>query len=379
MVIVSGVVSSSASVISSLQVAGGLDGIGFGLATILTVVVGGENSNNNHRGKVVSSDQVGIAIGILTYTIVETIYVDYVGFDPEWGIPQTTGIMSLVFGLGGLICCYYTIETPVFYLMRYDEGSALTAIQLLDNKSSSGSNLCTTLNSLRQYVHEDRLRSWATKICQAVVPLLKLVFLRSIMTVTFANAVPATYEHAEYSGFRASWTYVCFGLARLVGALTTNILLIDRIGRKAALLGSCLAIGVLFSLISSFMGCLSFDGMRDSFGPDMMFSMAVAFLCLEFFCGIGQGVVTVYMSEAFAPFSKGWFVFIIILAENISVIVINGAMMFGDDFPDVTFFRTFSVLFFAAFIIVLTTMPETNSIGLQEARDLLRKTVNIGF
>lgn len=377
MVVVSGVISSTTSVIYPLQAAGYLDGIGFGLATLLTVVVGGENSNNNQRGRVVSLDQVGIAIGILTFTIVETIYVDYVVFDPEWGIPETIGVLSFVFGLGGLISCYYIIETPVFHLMRHDEGSAIQSIQLLNEESP---NLSTTLNSLRQYVHEDQIRPWTTRIRQAIVPLLKLIFLRSIMTLTFAKVVPTTYEHAEYYGLKVSWTYVCFGLARLFGALSTNILLIDRIGRKVTLLGSCLAVGVLLSLTSSFIGCLNVDGMCDSFEkPDLMFLMATSFICLEFFCGIGQGVVTVYISEAFAPFSKCWLVFVIMFAENSCVIVVNGAMTLGDPFPDIAFFITFSGLFFAAFVMVFTTMPETIGLGLRATRELLRKTINIGF
>ncbi|KAL5290976.1 hypothetical protein ACFFRR_010402 [Megaselia abdita] len=380
LVIVGGIICASVPIVAPLIAAGYLDGIGFGIATLLTIVVGGENSNSNHRGKVVSLDQFGIAIGILTFTIIDTIYVEFFGFDTEWSIPETIGIMSTLFGLGGLICCYYTIETPVFHLMRCDEGSALETIQFLHKESSPSPNSCITLNSLRQYVHEDRVRSKTTGILQGLTPLVKLIFLRSIMTLTFANPIPATYEYVAFYGFQVSWVSIFFGLARLLGALLSNIVLIDRIGRKVTLLGSCLAIGVLFALISSFIECTTFHGDCTPFErPDLMSLMASLFIILEFFCGVGQGVVTVYMSEAFAPFSKGLFVFIIMLAENAFVILTYGVIMSDKGFSDLAFFITLSVLFFSAFVMVFMTMPETRGVGLRATRERLRKKINIGF
>ncbi|KAL5290974.1 hypothetical protein ACFFRR_010400 [Megaselia abdita] len=332
-----------------------IDGAGYGIAIIAIIIMGGDNSSCRKRGRILSVEALGSSAGILILCIIWAVYygldVGVIGTDgePSFTVTQLDGVISIVLGIAGASSAFLCVESPVKCLMDGDECDAACSVQALHHDHVA------VLQEHKDYVDEDKKRSLCENILQGIMSFVKLVIVRTFLSLTISFPIVITYLFAEVSGYHVKFGLLFFGLTRLVGAFIGQYLLIDRLGRKWTLAGCSLVIGAFYIAIGSLLEW-----------PMEVHLVEIASLILvaNLFCGMCMNVPTTYLSEAFSPSVKPMFLFAITLVENCAIIVVYSI----DEKYSVYYYVVggFMLLICAMAIFAL---PETKGLTLRKSRE----------
>lgn len=365
LVTVGGIICTASHELAAIVASNWLDGIAFGMTTVMFIVVAGENSDAHIRGKLVSTEALSVSTGCLMYNVLQTIFslVDTNNFS----MIQAQGVISIVFGVFACGSSFWFIETPVYHLTKGDQNEALNTLSALHNETEPSLGTHRAYEELQGYVHYDDSKSVPQHVIDGILPLAKIVMLRVFMLLTLVFPVPFALLLTSVNGYKIGYGMVFYGVARWVGAVIGHLALIESNGRKMTVAVCSLVIGIFFIVIGSFLN-----------GYKLYSVSATLFLITNFFCGMSQNVSTVYLSEAFPPSIKSGMIFAAIFMENIAAIIVfaimrqalyNGAL--GSYFYAIGAFQLLLV------VIALLLLPETKKLSLQKAMALLQRPLSL--
>lgn len=338
-----------------------IDGVGYGIAVVAIIIMGGDNSSYRKRGRILSVEALGSSAGILVLCTIWGVYyaldVGVIGTngEPKFTVTQLDGLISIVLGVAGAASAFLCVESPVGCLMNGDECDAACSVQALHNDHIA------VLQEHKDYVYEDKARSLYENILQGLVSFLKLCIVRTFLSLTTTFPIVITYLFAEISGYHVKFGLFFFGLIRIVGVFIGKYLLIDSLGRKWTLAVCSLVIGALYITIGSLLE-LSMDL--------HLVEIASLILVANLFCGMCMNVPTTYLAEAFSPSVKPMFLFAVILVENCAIIVVYSI-------PEQYAIYYYIVGGFMILICVMAViaLPETKGLSLRKSRE---EFVNVG-
>lgn len=351
-----------------LQIAASyVDGIAFGITMVATIIAGGEVSDNNIRGKVLTAESLGISTGMIIYSMFQSVYGTIFSAPAKFTLMQVQGVLSIIFGVIAFGTSFLAVDSAIHYLRRYDDKSAMFSLQILHNEEKPSQKSYDTLSDMKQLVREDKSRSWMENFTQGLIPFFKLSIVRTFMTLTYTYPIVYAFVLRETLGYKISYGLAYFAFARWFGTLLTNVVLVDKLGRKATLMISVAVAGGLFIALGSL-----FHGENNLRNRTIMISAASVTIALQFFCGLGQGISTVYISEAFSTSLKSTYIFCIMFVENIAVVIAYSSLQMkplnGYDrviYP--SFYYALGGSFLMIFFVAWVLLPETKNLSLREA------------
>ncbi|XP_055844718.1 uncharacterized protein LOC129911083 [Episyrphus balteatus] len=366
LVIIKGIMYTALAANTSwLIVARYCDGIAVGLTLIPAILAGSEQSVKYYRGRVLSFEQSSLVIGAMLMAL----------FINGWKLATQSnlahGITSIIYGLIALIFTFLTtIESPIFHLRKNNETEALNVIRQLQMPGTITNETHELLNESKALFEEDVSRGRVDNISNSWIPLIKIIMLRVIVTLSFS--LPLTWGFLFVSAlndFPNDPNPFWFVFMRLLG-VTISVWTIDRLGRKIVcaiglLIGSIflLGIGTLFSSSSAI--------------SDNTLSTIIAFLVIyQFLSGLVGPASTCYLSEAFSLSVKPYFILISIIVENIAQIIVCTQTRIDSTSNFAYVLAAFQFIF--AFIFYFT-MPETKQTTLREALAMFKRRVYINL
>lgn len=355
-----------------------LDGIAFGVTMVATIIAGGEVADKDIRGKVVTSESLGISTGMLIYTMFESVYGTASITPARFTLMQVQGLLSVIFGVIAFGTSFLAVDSSVHYIKRYDDKNALYSLQILHNEEKPSTISFESLSEMKQLIQEDRSRSWTENFTQGLIPFFKLSLLRTFMTLSYTFPIVYAFVLGETIGYKISYGLIFFGLARWLATVITNAFLVEMLGRKPTLMVSVAAAGALLITLGSLYQ--SENNLRNA---NLMVAGASVSIALQFFCGLGQGISTVYMSEAFSTSVKSLYIFLIMFVENLSVVIAYGSIQMKTlGYERIVYPSFYYVLgggFLILFFVVWIFLPETKNTSLREAHHKFLHFFNYSF
>lgn len=344
-----------------------IGGVGIGVSSVAAPTYVSEISTQAIRGRLVALYQFNIVFGILI-AFLSNYFLEGVGGDNDWrymlGVMAIPSLVYSVLVLG-------VPESPRWLIAkRNDTASAKDVLTKLGVQNVEA-EVATILDSKR---HEQKAGEGSSLTSPKYRTILWLAFM-----VAFFNQVsginfilyyaPEILERAGLAAKESLFNSIAIGGTNLVFTFV-GLYLIDRIGRKTLLL-----IGSLGYILSLAAVAWCFYAQA---GPGMLLSFLLLFIAAH---AIGQGaVIWVFISEIFPNniralgqsfgASVHWvFAALITLITPVFLDAQNG--IFKDNpWPIFAFFAAMMVL---QLVWVLTKMPETKGVSLEDLEKKLVK------
>lgn len=346
-----------------------LDGIGFGITIIPTIILGGEIASKNNRGilfVIPFTINIGMFIQAL-YT--ELWYVEYNSFTSL----QMQGVLSIVFGVMALASTLTILESPIYFLKRNNETEAIRHIKLLRRYLNLNKEVKQTLEENKAFIEDDASRTLNQNLLSGVPALVKLSLMHGVSTLTFCFPMTVIFQITSSSGFNSywlysSWTPYVYCLIRFIGNIMGVVFLLNK--RLGATVGFAVC-SVLMFIIGGLLEDPSY-----AIDTDIMTSIASIMICLQFFAGIIEPLLIVYVAEAFSLQVKAFFIWVVYMtgyiAQIICVAVIfnNGGIYYMWENASTFVFTTAALQLLMAFISIFT-LAETNNHSLVVCREML--------
>lgn len=338
-----------------------LNGIAFGMTMVATIAAGAENLKASYRGRILSVEVLGISIGMVIYCVVFPFYAEENNI--LWF--KLFGYIIIGCGLLALICSFYANNSPIHYILNKAPQRAMHAIQKLAKEKRSRNPSLKVLeifSELDKYVQHEISTYGLKSFGFDILAVVKLGVIRILMAVVTSSCFIIFFDAyaRDHKNFGISVFF--FGFSRLFGVLLF-VLLIDWVGRKVILMASLFSLGILFIALGVLFGT----------EEELMVLMVVPVIG-QLFTGFGDGVTTVYMSEAFSLRAKTVLICIVLDLECAAMILLNEFKYFNQIFCCIV--GVFCMLSVALIFIFL---PETKKTNLMEAREKFKCLFCIKF
>ncbi|KAL5290969.1 hypothetical protein ACFFRR_010396 [Megaselia abdita] len=327
-----------------------LDGIAFGMTMVATIAAGAENLKACYRGRVLSVEVIGVSIGMVIYCVVYPFYAEE--NDILWF--KLFGYISIGCGLAGLICSFYANNSPIHYIMNKAPTRAIHAIQKMYKEKRTrnpSQKVLAKFSELDKYVRHETSTFGLVPFGFDLLAGLKIGLIRILVAIVTSSSFIVFFD--AYSRNHKDFAIATFflGSARLFGALFF-VFLIDWIGRKKIAMASFFGLGISIIVLGVLFG-----------SRDELMAVMVIPVVAQFFTGLGEGVSTVYMSEAFSLKGKTVMICILVDLECAALIVLNEYKYFNR----ITF-CILGVSCLTAVALIFVFLPETKKTSLTEAR-----------
>lgn len=339
-----------------------LDGTAFGMTMVATIAAAGENLKPRYRGRILSVQVLGVSIGMVIYSIVFPFYASE--GDLRWF--RIFGYISIGCGLLAFITSFYANNSPIHYIQNKAPQRAINAIQKLYMEKGSrnpSQKVYKKFTELEKYVRE---MSTFTKdnLFYDLLAFLKIAVIRVLMTILTSSCF-IIFFYAYFINHKTfSLAIYFFGFSRLLGAIVF-IFMIDWTGRKILSMASFFSLGVLFVVL----GVLHYT-------EDEQIALMVIPVVGQLFTGLGEGVSTIYMAEAFSLRGKTLLICLLIGLENAAMILFNEFLRW---WINEIFCLSLGIVSLIAVAFVFVFLPETKKASLTEARSRFSKVFSIKF
>lgn len=350
---IGGIISASTTERDSYEASAFLNGLACGMSLLITISE--SMSDSAHRGRVSSLDSIGLTSGMFLYSVLTFIYFN-VASSMNFKLSQQLGLVTCVLSLLAFGYAFKAIDSPISYLIVSDESGAFQSVMDLNGEKCASSHTYNHFEELKNFVLDDRKVSCLRRIRQGFLPFLEIAVVRTFFTLS-----------ATFPIFFAAWTtsqlelsayaIIIYGTVRMFGASISQSVLLDKLGRKPVLLLATFVSGGLLCATAYFM---EFSVLN--YRLTLILWMLVG---TQFFAGLGQGVSSVYMTEAFAPHVKHFFVLLILILENVAVVLAFHYTRFSNN---AEFCYTIGGGFIVSFIFTLIVLPETKKLSLKDAK-----------
>lgn len=348
-----------------------LDGIGFGLTLITITILAGEIASKNNRG-ILFIIPMSINIGMFIQALYSELwYVEYNSFTAL----QLQGVLSILFGVMALASSLTILESPIYFLKRNNETEALRHIKLLRRYVNLNKEVKQTMEENKALIEDDESRTLNQNLFSGVPPLVKLSLLQGVSTLSFCFPMTVIFQLSSSSGYNSywlysSWTPYVYTLLRWLGNIMGVIFLYNK------RLGCTIGFGACAALMFIIGGLL--EDPSYAIDTDIMTSIASLMICLQFFAGIVEPLIIVYVSEAFSLQVKAFYIAVvniigyIVQIICIAVIFNNGGIYYMWENASIFVFITAALQVLMA-VICIFTLAETNNRSLVACREMLSK------
>ncbi|KAL5290979.1 hypothetical protein ACFFRR_010403 [Megaselia abdita] len=360
---IDGIISASTTDIAPYEASSFLNGLACGMTLLITISEA--MSDSAHRGRVSSLDSLGLTSGMFLYSV-----FNYIFFNVSWSVnfqlSQQLGVLAIVFSVLAFILSFKAVDSPISHLIESDECGAFQNVMDLNGEKCASFDTYNHFEELKNFVVDDRRLSGGQRIGQGILPFFEIATVRTFFTLSSTSPIFfLTWSSSVLN--RTAFAIIIYGAVRMLAACLSQSILLDKLGRKPVLLLSTLFSGAAFILVGYFM--------MASYSINHITITLWLLVCSQFFAGLGQGVSSVYMTEAFAPHVKHLFVFLVLVVENIAVVV-------ALHFTGYNFVQNLSYAigggFIISFLITLFFLPETKKMSLKDAMDRFSKCFSIG-
>ncbi|XP_055843261.1 glucose facilitated diffusion protein-like [Episyrphus balteatus] len=340
-----------------------IDGCAFGITILQAIVTGGEVSTRLLRGTVLSTERVFLWVGIFGQICLSTIYFDKANHQNDFITEdQIHGIVSIILGLLSLICtAMFAIESPVYLHINHRESESIRSLMKLQQSKHPTNDIFEIFDDNKLWIRENAEQSFQEEIQNGMLVFLKLVFLRSLVSLALSLPFHWAFHLCSRMAFDSNMLLVGYGFLGLLGSVL-SVLFMDTIGRRlTASFSLCIGGTLLFAIAGTF---LEFETTIDL--ADKMKVVTILLLVYQFINAFGLApATTIYMSEAFALPLKSCFIAGIIVVDNL-IQVITCVLAFNMTVDYSAFFFTVGVLNCVGGLVVVFWLPETKKLTLRE-------------
>ena len=357
-----------------------LGGIGIGLASVVAPAYIAEISPRQMRGRLGSLQQLAITIGIFAALLSDAVFANSAGgaSEPFWlGLEAwrwmflVSAIPAIVYGVMALLLP----ESPRFLVLHDKEDKARAVL----TKVWPNGDVDREIRDMKASIKEDVRAKRTGSITGPVLGLKPIVWVGIILSV-FQQFVGINvifyYSTTLWSavGFKESSSLTISVITSVTNILVTlvAIALVDRIGRRPILLSGSIGMtaalstmAIAFSQSTTVNGELSLPG---AWGPVAL--VAANVFVISFGASWGP-VVWVLLGEIFPNTIRAKALGLAAAAQWIAnfLITVSFPAMSAWSLP--LTYGMYAVFAALSFLFVLTKVPETNGMSLDEANTLL--------
>ena len=336
-----------------------IGGLGVGASSVAAPTYISEIAPSNDRGKLVGLYQFNIVLGILIAFLTNYVIGQFIG----------VGHWRLMIGLEAIpaaLYCLFVLSVPNsprwLVLKKSDHEAARAVLSLTDPDSNPDDKINEIMNSV-QSTHSSE-RFFSKKYSFPLLLAFLLAFFNQLSGINFVlYYAPRIFEMAGLDAGVALLSSTGVGLVNLIFTLF-GVYLIDRVGRKKLMIWGSL--GYIISL--AVIAWAFFSGA----GGTLVVLFVFAFIAAH---AIGQGaVIWVFISEIFPnevraygqAFGCGvhW-----VFAALITALTLPVIQMLGNN--PWRLFAFFAFMMVLQLVYVLTIMPETKGVSLEELKKRL--------
>jgi SP family arabinose:H+ symporter-like MFS transporter len=340
-----------------------LGGLGVGASSVAAPMYISEISPAKSRGKLVALFQFNIVLGIVI-AYLSNYFIDGSGAnDWRWMLGVET-IPALIFS----VLVTMVPRSPRWLIFHENnEAEARTVLEKIGlTKGGIDEAVAAIKESMKTGKTQEKVRFFSRKYGFPILLAFLVAFFNQVSGI---NAIiyyaPRIFEMTGMESSSALLSSFGIGVINLIFTML-GLALIDRLGRKTLLLIGCIGYIVSLSLVSRAFFAEDFEG------------YTVLILLFVFIAShaIGQGaVIWVFISEIFPNEvrangqSLGSFTHWIMAA-----IISNIFPYFANTFGGGPVFAFFCIMMVVQLIFVLTIMPETKGVSLEDMQEKLYKS-----
>ena len=339
-----------------------IGGLGIGVSSVAAPTYISEISTPATRGRLVAMYQFNIVFGILI-AFLSNYFLQGVGGSNDWrwmlGIMAVPSLLYTVLVVG-------IPESPRWLLIRKNNSEQAKIVM---NKLGI-ENQQSFIDSLTQNPEPTTQNFFSTKYFRVIGLAFMVAFYNQLSGINFIlYYAPEILERAGLAAKESLFNSIAIGGTNLVFTFV-GLYLIDRLGRKTLLL-----IGSLGYIISLSMVAYAF---YSGTSPEFLLTFLLLFIASH---AIGQGaVIWVFISEIFPNAVRAtgqafgasihW-VFAALITLVTPVFLDKDSGIFKDNpWP---IFAFFAIMMFTQLIWVLTKVPETKGVALEDLEKQLIK------
>ncbi|XP_018785918.1 PREDICTED: uncharacterized protein LOC108967097 [Bactrocera latifrons] len=348
-----------------------LSGIAIGLTSVSFIMHASEIASEHSRGYCLCLEQVGLVGG----AYVQMLYTGYWGSDVDFSPYCLQGIFCVVFGVIALLLTFTSIDSPILHLRNGDEPVALNCIVRLYRPPIMTNEKQVIFNKLKTYVDMNESMSLRQCFMQSLVPLLRILPYRCMLSFIFALPIVDAFKWSEgvsTAGSLVNWPPSIYGILSSLGVMVT-FATIEAIGRKAVSLFSLLCVGGMTIGVG-----IIFNETMALINSTKMATACSLLMIAQIFGGIFAPSTTVYLGEAFPLRLKRYFIAFVVLVQYMVDLIIVCTFTFSPNNMFVYCLVT-GLIICVACIIFAFTMPETRKNTLMEAQQQFSYGLHLRF
>lgn len=345
-----------------------LDGIGFGLTMIPTIILSGEIASKNNRG-ILFVIPMTVNAGIFIQALYTQLW--YVGYN-SFTYLQMQGTLSIVFGVMALFTTLTILESPIYFLKRNNETEAIRHIKLLRRYVNLNKEVKQTLEENKALIEDDASRTLNQNLLSGVPAFVKLGLLHGVSTLTFCYPMTIIFYYVNTYNINnlllISWTPYVFVLFKWLGSFFGVIFSANkRVGITVGF-GAC-------SVFMFIIGGLLEDPSA-AIDSDVFTSILSLMLAMQFFAGLIEPLLIVYLSEAFSLQVKAFYISSVnIIGYLVQIfclaVILNTVGSYGMNAPVFAFIAAALELVMA--LLAIFTLAQTQNQPLVRCREMLSK------
>jgi len=343
-----------------------IGGLGIGVSSVAAPTYISEISNPSNRGKLGALYQFNIVFGILV-AFLSNYFLEGVGGENDWRwMLGVLGIPSLIYS----VLVFRVPESPRWLIThKGDEEGAKKILSSL-GVADANAEVNSIVNSYKHETSHGSSRMFSKKYSAILWLAFMVAFFNQMSGINFIlYYAPEILERAGLAAKESLFNSIAIGGTNLIFTFV-GLYLIDKLGRKTLLI-----IGSIGYIISLAMVAWSFASHS---GPGILMIFLLLFIASH---AIGQGaVIWVFISEIFPNkvramgqsfgASTHW-VFAALITLLTPVFLDEKEGIYGKDpWPIFAFFAFMMVL---QLVWVLTKVPETKGVSLEELEKKLVK------
>ncbi|XP_013109529.1 uncharacterized protein LOC106088514 [Stomoxys calcitrans] len=336
-----------------------LNGIAAGLAFLPFLMHVSEIAVDSYRGRCLATEQYYISFGIA----IQMIYASYWTSGINFPVNRLHGIFDIIFGVFTGIFLIWFVESPIDQIRKGDEAAALGCLSRLQRPQGVTAYTRLQLEQLKSYVREQENLSIAESFQQGLVPLIKMLLVRSVM-LAFLYSLTLNFT-LKYSVLINGdiWAPTVAGACRILAGIIAYVLADSGLGRKLPSTIAAIVIGGLMIGESTF-----FVNLVDMVNITGLHTAMVMFIVIQAFVGFFTPYTSIYMGEAFPLRVKSYLIACCVIFEQIIQIILietlrlplgNGLMAEG-------------IIVVVVGFLMMLIMPETRNTSLTEAQQRFR-------
>ena len=354
-------------------------GLGIGLASVIAPAYISEISPRHVRGRLASLQQLAITTGIFAALLSDAVLANSAGSaaNPFWLGIEAWRWMFIACAVPAAIYGFIAFrlpESPRFLVLNGKDEQARTVFEAI----MPGQDIDRHIREIREAIHEDELSTKKGSLRGKAFGLQPVVWIGIILSVLqqFVGINVIFYYSTTL------WKAVGFqekdSLTISVATSVTNILvtlvaiaLVDRIGRRPILLtgsiGMAVSLGVMAVAFSSATGTGSDISLPGGWGPAALIAANV--FVISFGASWGP-LVWVLLGEIFPSRIRARALGLAAAAQWIAnfAITLSFPIMAAGSLP--LTYAMYAAFAAASFFFVMTKVPETNGMSLEQADTL---------